>query len=143
MKEFIEKLIGRLGELKEIEKNRADSCDEEGYGDGEQIYDDGRSQGRFEQSHKIIQIVNELAEEFDGEELRKSQKIYNYIKQEINPYGKPFDGTVYEFGLKVMKYIENLHTEELSEEYINTSTDTSAEQPIWKQQTMNRFERVE
>lgn len=67
MKEFIEKLIGRLGELKEIEKNRADSCDEEGYGDGEQIYDDGRSQGRFEQSQKIIQIVNELAEEYEND----------------------------------------------------------------------------
>ena len=64
MKEFIEKLIGRLEELKEIEKNRADSCDEDGCGDGEQIFDDGRSQGRFEQTHKIIQIVKELAEEY-------------------------------------------------------------------------------
>ena len=64
MKEFIEKLIDRLEELKEIEKNRADSCDEDGCGDGEQIFDDGRSQGRFEQTHKIIKIVNELAEEY-------------------------------------------------------------------------------
>ena len=32
---------------------------------------------------------------------------------------------------------------ELAEEYINTSTDTSTEQPTWKQKTMNRFERVD
>lgn len=32
---------------------------------------------------------------------------------------------------------------ELAEEYINTSTDTSTEQPTWQQQTMRKFERVE
>ena len=101
MKEFIEKLIERLEEEKK--------------------YCSYHPHTRDEAINKAIEIVNELAEKFDGEELRKSQKIYNYIKQEINPYGKPFDGTVYEFGLKVMKYIENLHTEELAEEY---STDT-------------------
>lgn len=36
------------------------------------------------------------------------KKIYNYIKEQINPYGKPFTGTVYEFGLKIMDYIENI-----------------------------------
>lgn len=36
-----------------------------------------------------------------------AEKISNYIKSEINPYGKPFEGTVYEFGLKLMKYLEN------------------------------------
>ena len=80
MKEFIEKLIGRLEELKEIEKNRADSCDEEGYGDGEQIYDDGRSQGRFEQSHKIIQIVNELAEEYNNDVCEWTEYDYKTIR---------------------------------------------------------------
>lgn len=67
MKEFIEKLIERLEELKEIEKNRADSCDEDSCGDGEQIFDDGRSQGRFEQTHKIIKIINQLAEEYNND----------------------------------------------------------------------------
>lgn len=71
MKEFINKLIGRLEELKEIEKNRADSCDEDGCGDGEQIFDDGRSQGRFEQTHKIINIVNQLAEEYSADTPQK------------------------------------------------------------------------
>lgn len=69
MNEFIEKLIERLEELKKIEQNRHDDCDEEGYGDAEQIYDDGRSQGRFEQTHKIIEIVNQLAEEYKQKEL--------------------------------------------------------------------------
>lgn len=32
---------------------------------------------------------------------------------------------------------------ELAEEYINTSTNTSTEQPTWQQQTMIKFERVE
>lgn len=35
------------------------------------------------------------------------KKIYNYIKSQINKYGKPFKGTAYEFGLKIMYYIEN------------------------------------
>ena len=27
------------------------------------------------------------------------KKLINYINAEINPYGKPFNGTAYEFGL--------------------------------------------
>ena len=29
-------------------------------------------------------------------------KLYNHIKTEINPYGKPFKGSAYEFGNKLM-----------------------------------------
>lgn len=36
------------------------------------------------------------------------KKLINYIKAQINPYGKPFEGTAYEFGLKVMNHIENM-----------------------------------
>lgn len=39
--------------------------------------------------------------------LVDAEKISNYVKREINPYGKPFEGTAYEFGLKLMKYLEN------------------------------------
>lgn len=39
--------------------------------------------------------------------LINAQTISDYIKREINPYGRPFEGTVYEFGLKLMKYLEN------------------------------------
>ena len=34
------------------------------------------------------------------------KKLYNWIKAQINPYGKPFEGTVFEFGCKVIDYIE-------------------------------------
>ena len=36
------------------------------------------------------------------------KKLINYIKTEINPYGRPFEGTVFEFGCKVMEHIENM-----------------------------------
>lgn len=39
--------------------------------------------------------------------LIETEKISNYIKNEINPYGNPFEGNAYEFGLKLMKYLEN------------------------------------
>ena len=99
MKEFIEKLIGRLEE----HKTKAFVT-----GITNRPYEFGACQAMDD----AVKIVNQLAEEYKGEELRKSQKIYSFIKREINPYGKPFEGTVYEFGLKVMKYITNLHTEE-------------------------------
>ena len=38
-------------------------------------------------------------------------KIYDYIKRTINPYGRPFEGTVYELGLKIMDFIENIDDE--------------------------------
>lgn len=47
----------QLGKLKKAEQDRPDDCDEDGYGDGEQIYNDGRSQGRYEAFGKAIEIV--------------------------------------------------------------------------------------
>lgn len=52
-----DKVLEQLGKLKKAEQDRPDDCDEDGCGDGEQIYDDGRSQGRFEAFGKAIQIV--------------------------------------------------------------------------------------
>lgn len=43
--------------------------------------------------------------------MSDKRKIYNYIKRTINPYGRPFEGTAYEFGLKIMDYIENMDGE--------------------------------
>lgn len=43
--------------------------------------------------------------------MSDKRKIYDYIKKTINPYGRPFKGTVYEFGLKIMDYIENMDDE--------------------------------
>lgn len=35
------------------------------------------------------------------------EKIKNYIKTQINPYGEPFKGTAYEFGIKLLDYLNN------------------------------------
>ena len=39
-------------------------------------------------------------------DLISRKKIRDYIKGEINPYGKPFEGTAYELGLKIMGYVD-------------------------------------
>ena len=46
-------------------------------------------------------------------DLISRNKIYDYIKTEINPYGKPFEGTAYDFGIKLMDYIKNMEDAEL------------------------------
>lgn len=43
--------------------------------------------------------------------MSDKSKIYDYIKRTINPYGKPFEGTAYELGLKIMDFIENMDDE--------------------------------
>lgn len=43
-----------------------------------------------------------------NKKLIYADDIFRYIKAEINPYGKPFEGSAYELGLKVMRYIENM-----------------------------------
>lgn len=50
-----EKVIEELVELRQREYN--DSDEEPGTVDGEEIYDEGRSQGRFEAYHRTIEIV--------------------------------------------------------------------------------------
>lgn len=39
--------------------------------------------------------------------LVNSERIKNYIQTQINPYGKPFKGTAYEFGIKLLDYLNN------------------------------------
>lgn len=34
-----------------------------------------------------------------------------YMSEKVNPYGRPFEGTAYELGLKIMDYIENMDGE--------------------------------
>ena len=43
--------------------------------------------------------------------MSDKRKIYDYIKKTIKPYGRPFEGTAYEFGLKLMDFIENIDGE--------------------------------
>ena len=44
-------------------------------------------------------------------DLISRKKIRDYIKGEINHYGKPFEGTAYELGLKIMRYIDGMDSE--------------------------------
>ena len=44
-------------------------------------------------------------------DLISRKKICDYIKGEINPYGKPFEGTAYELGLKIMRYIDAMDSD--------------------------------
>lgn len=53
----VDKVIKELERLKETEQNRQDECDEEGYGDAEQIFSDGESQGKFKAYIKAIEVV--------------------------------------------------------------------------------------
>ena len=39
------------------------------------------------------------------------RKLTRYIKTEINPYGKPFDGTVFEFGNMLIDYMKRMKKE--------------------------------
>ena len=43
--------------------------------------------------------------------LIDANKLRDYVKEQINPYGKPFEGSAYEFGLKIMHYIDNMSTD--------------------------------
>ena len=44
-------------------------------------------------------------------DLIRRKKISDYIKGEINSYGKPFEGTAYELGLKIMRYIDAMDSD--------------------------------
>ena len=65
-------------------------------------------------------------------DLISRKKISGYIKMVINPYGKPFKGTVYELGLKIMRYIDSMNSaydvdkvvEELELHSFELGTDT-------------------
>lgn len=50
-----------------------------------------------------------------------ARRIYNYIKMEINPYGKPFEGTVFEFGQKIMETIVNMNKQPKVGDWISCS----------------------
>ena len=54
-------------------------------------------------------MINEMEE--DRNTL--IDRIIRHIKTEINPYGKPFEGTAYEFGKMLMDYLERIKTVEV------------------------------
>ena len=59
-------------------------------------------------------------------DLISREKIRDYIKVEINPYGKPFEGTAYELGLKIMRYIDAMDSDyDLDKVVAELKTDSS------------------
>ena len=53
----IDNVISEIHKLIERERDRPDCCDEEGFGDGESCYEDGRSQGRFEAFQEVLKLL--------------------------------------------------------------------------------------
>lgn len=80
MQEVFEKIIEKLEELKKAEIERDDLYDEEGCGDGEEIYEEGKSQGRFEQVVRIIEIVKQATEEYNNGWIPCSERLPKYGK---------------------------------------------------------------
>lgn len=122
MKEFIEKLIVRLEQYKT-----------KAYVTGftNNPYELGACHGM----DSAVKIINELAEKYQSRVMIDEQFCWQtcVCTDRCNECNRLADG---EFD-----YYESIG--EWEEEYINTSTNKSIEQPIWKQQTMNRFERVD
>lgn len=57
--------------------------------------------------------------------------LINWIKTQINPYGKPTEKNAYGFGLDVIRYIENAHADVVSRkayEQVKWERDTAIEQ---------------
>lgn len=75
------------------------------------------------------------------EELKTTREMQTIQCRGNDGYGTPLQSKL-SGEICVLLRVKNI-VNELAEGYINTSTNTSTEQPIWKQQTMNRFERVE
>lgn len=111
-KKIIERLEGRRG-IAARDKYESKSSDDRSY-----------YQGADYGYYKAIKIVNQVADIYGGEELHDRNKIYDYIKTQINPYGKPFQGSVKEFGYKVMDYIDGL----IDVEYSNSEIPNMSEE---------------
>ena len=99
-----DKVVEQLEKLKKAEQNRPDDCDEDGYGDGEQIYDDGRSQGRFEAFGKAIEIVRseyvtEQSCEWELEDAESNLYVTGCENRQLI-----FEGTPEENGYKYCPY---------------------------------------
>lgn len=53
----VDKVVEQLEKLIRVEYEKPENCDENGIGDGEEIYEDGRTQGKYEAYKKALEIV--------------------------------------------------------------------------------------
>lgn len=73
MYQVFNKIIEKLEELKKLE--REDLCDLEGCVDGEEIYEDGKSAGRYEQTVRIMEIVKQESAEYNNGWIPCSERL--------------------------------------------------------------------
>ena len=101
---------------KKAEQDRSDDCDENGYGDGEQIFNDGRSQGRFEAEQDRIEFTRDeypepvVVEDEEGQPQIK--KDYDTLMQSLRTKVDDVQKSVVIIqesteGLNYENYIEN------------------------------------
>ena len=53
----VDKVVELLEELTNTEYEKPENCDENGFGDGEEIYEDGITQGKYEAYKKALEIA--------------------------------------------------------------------------------------
>ena len=61
--------------------------------------------------------------------------IKNYIQTQINPYGEPFKGTAYEFGIKLLDYLNNKDADYDVEKVVE---ELKNEKEFWNDATCNK-----
>ena len=81
---------------------------------------------RFKDNQKGNNIVMKLA---------SLEKIKNYIQTQINPYGEPFKGTAYEFGIKLLDYLNNKDADYDVEKVVE---ELKNEKEFWNDATYNK-----
>ena len=73
------------------------------------------------------------------------ERIKNYIQTQINPYGKPFKGTAYEFGIKLLDYLSNKDADYDVDKVLEQLEDKVKEydERIEKRKSANFFDETE
>lgn len=81
---------------------------------------------RFKDNQKGNNIIMKLV---------SSERIKNYIQTQINPYGEPFKGTAYEFGIKLLDYLNNKDADYDVEKVVE---ELKNEKEFWNDATCNK-----
>lgn len=76
MNEFVEKIVEKLEELRQIEYDREDYIDEDGlYNDCEEAFADGESNGRYQAYVRIMKFIIEIEKEYNNGWIPCSERL--------------------------------------------------------------------
>ena len=76
MNEFVEKIVEKLEELRQIEYDREDYIDEDGlYNDCEEAFADGESNGRYQAYVRIMKFIIEIEKEYNKGWIPCSERL--------------------------------------------------------------------